>query len=424
MQDIFNKIKKFNSWDNKSFNTGFQREFYLKKILKFQGNSLVKVIVGQRRVGKSYLLRQIMNFLREVKNVNPKNIFYLNKEYLAFDAIKTASDLEELFEFYKNELDIDGKIYIFLDEVQNIKEWEKFVNSYSQDFSNEYELFITGSNSTLLSGELATLLSGRYVEFAVFPFDFLEFCQYKNIEMNKANFLTYLKEGSLPEMFNFKDEEIKRHYISSLRNTIIFRDILSRHKVKDMVLMEELFNFICTNIGSLTSLNSLVRYFKSKQKKTSYDTLASYVDYLKDTFIVHEAQRYNLRGKQILGAERKYYLNDVAFKNLLFGFYPEDIGYQLENFVFLELKRRQYNVMVGVLGDKEVDFVGIKANKTVYIQVAYLLKETKTIEREFGNLLKIKDNFEKIVVSLDDTQFSDYQGIKHIKPWELNRILD
>jgi len=419
MLELFNKIKKYNCWDGKKFKTGFIRENYLNNILQFQGNKLVKVIVGQRRVGKSFILRQIMSFLRTEKNVNHKNIFYLNKEFLVFNEINTAVDLENIFEFYKKKLNVVGKIFIFIDEIQNIKDWEKFINSYSQDFTNEYEIFITGSNSNLLSGELATLLSGRYIEFEIFSFDFHEYASYKKIPLNKQNFIEYLQTGGLPEMFNFDQQEIKYHYIASLKNTIILRDIISRHRIKDVDLLENIFHFICSNIGNLTSLSNIVKYFKSKQKKTNYETLSSYVEYLRDSFIIHEAERFNLKGKQVLGGERKYYLNDLSFKNFLFGFFPDDIGSHLENYIFLQLKRMNYNVRVGVLADKEVDFVAQKQDKTVYLQVAYLLQNEKTIEREFGNLISINDNFDKIVVSLDDTHFSSYKGIKHLFPWEL-----
>ncbi len=419
MKSVFNKIAKYNFWEGKMPPIGYLRTIYLEKISRYINNKLVKVIAGQRRVGKSYILRQIINHLINNKKVNPKNIFYLNKEFLAFDEIKNHKDLDKLFEYYKKELKVKGKIYIFLDEVQNIENWETFVNSYAQDFTNNYELFITGSNSKLLSGELASLLSGRYIQFEIFPFSFVEYSNYKNLKIEKETFLSYLQTGGLPEMFNFNDEEIERHYIQSLRNTIILRDIVQRNKIKDISLLDDIFKFIAVNIGNLTSLNGIVKYFKNMQKKTNYETLSSYISYLKDSYIIHEAERFDLRGKKVLGGVRKYYLNDLAFKNYLFGILPSDIGYNLENYVFIQLKRMGYNVSVVVLGNKEIDFMAQKSNKTIYIQVAYLLTDKNTIDREFGNLLEIKDNHEKIVISLDEIRLSDYEGIKHIRPWEL-----
>lgn len=419
MEQVFERIKKYNSWEGNTFHLGLERRLYLEKITKYLGNQLVKVIVGQRRSGKSYLLRQIMMILIRKHSVNPKNIFYLNKEYIVFDDIITAKDVEELFDYYRKKLDVKGKIYILLDEVQNIENWEVFVNSYSQDFSDDYELFITGSNSNLLSGELATLLSGRYIEFEILPFSLFEYAEFKDQKIGKELFLNYIQTGGLPEMLNFSDEEVEKHYVNDLRNTIVLRDIIQRNQVKDLALLEEIFNFLSTNIGNLTSLTGIVKYFKSKQRQTNYETLSTYVRYLLDTFVLHQVDRYNLRGKQALGGVRKYYLNDLAFKNYIFGYYPSDIGYHLENYIFLQLKRMGFRVSVGILRDAEIDFVAQKQGKTIYIQVAYILGDQKTTEREFGNLLSIKDNHEKFVISLDDIKFSDYKGIQHLWPWEL-----
>lgn len=419
MEKWLQKIGRYNLWDGKQPNQGFLRATYLEKIAGYIGNKLVKVIVGQRRSGKSYLLRQIMNYLHEVKNVNPKNIFYLNKEYIAFDEITTDSDLELLYRQYLATFEVTGKKWIFLDEVQNIKDWEKFVNSYAQDFTDEYELFVTGSNSKLLSGELATLLSGRYVEFEVLPFGLREMAMARESEVNREFFIDYLKTGGLPEILTLHDEEVRRHYVEDLINTIILRDIAMRSQINDIALLKEVFSFLSVNIGSYTSIGNIVKYFKSRQKKTNYETLSTYIGHLLDAFIVHEAKRFNIRGKQNLGGERKYYLNDLAFKNQTFGIFPEDMGYNLENYVYLELRRLGYHVSVGVMNNKEIDFVAEKHGKTIYIQVAYLLANKETVEREFGNLLAIDDNFEKLVVSLDETKFSDFKGIRHIWPWEL-----
>jgi predicted AAA+ superfamily ATPase len=419
MNALFDRIKVYNVWDGQLYNTGYERTEYLNIIAKYIGNKLIKVLVGQRRVGKSYVMRQIINYLISFKGVSPTNIFYLNKEYTAFDDIKTSSDLETLFNFYRGQFSLTGKIYIFLDEVQNIRDWETFTNSYSQDFTQEYEVFLTGSNSNLLSGELASLLSGRYVEFEIFSFSFFEFADFKKMVISKESFLNYMQNGGLPEMFNFDQEELQRHYIESLRNTIVLRDIVGRYNIKDLSLLEDVFKFLSANIGNLTSFSSIINYFKSRQKKTNYETISSYVGFLKDTFIIHQAERYNLRGKQLLGGECKYYLNDLAFKNYLLGNYPSTIGNNLENYVFMQLKRMGYKVSVGILNNLEIDFVAQKPEKTLYVQVCYILNEPKTIEREFGNLLLIKDNHEKIVVSLDDFKFSDYEGIKHLRPWEL-----
>ena len=419
MKVLFEKISKYNTWYNLPFNNGFERSLYLNQIKSYIGNKLIKVIVGQRRVGKSYIMRQIINYLITEHNVNAKNIFYVNKEYTVFDDISTMENLEALFEYYKLQFDIKSKIYIFIDEVQNIVDWERFVNSYSQDFTFDYEIFITGSNSNLLSGELATLLSGRYIQFQILPFSLSEHAKYNKKEITKDLFIDYLQSGGLPELVNFNSEEVKRHYVEDLRNTIVLRDIVQRNKIKDLALLEDIFKFIMSNIGSPTSITGIVKYFKSKQKKTNYETISTYIGYLLDTFIIHDVDRYNIRGKRILGGVKKYYLNDLAFKNYTLGYHASDVEYNLENFVYIQLIRMGYKVSVGVLNDKEIDFIAEKSNKTMYVQVAYILSSQKIINREFGNLLSIKDNHKKIVISMDDIKFSNYEGIAHIHPWEL-----
>ena len=425
MKASISKIEEYNCWTaNKLYDAGLIRDDYLNKLNSFIGNKLIKVLVGQRRSGKSYILRQIINHLITNHNINRKNTFYLNKEYLAFSEIESSTDLDLLFSDYLEEIKPKGKIYIFLDEVQNISEWEKFVNSYAQDFNREYEIYITGSNSELLSGELATLLSGRYIEFLIFPFNLNEYANANNTEVSQQLFIQYLQFGGLPEMLSLKNADMKRHYIESLKDTIILRDIIERKGVKDVVLLEEIFRFIIANTGNLTSFNSIVKYFKSKQKKTNYETLSSYIKFLTQTFIIHQAERYNLKGKQVLGGERKLYLNDLSYKTYFQGFLPSDIGYYIENFVYLQLRQIGLQVFVGNWDKYEIDFVAIMQNKTIYVQVAYLLANKETIDREFGNLLKIKDNHPKIVVSMDDFKFDNPNGILHIKPWELRSHLE
>jgi predicted AAA+ superfamily ATPase len=395
------------------------RNTYLDRILNATGNRLIKVLVGQRRAGKSYLLRQIIYTLIEHKGIDPKSIFYFSKEYLAFSAVKTAQDLESLYLYYRKQFDIKGKVYLFLDEIQNVAQWELFVNSCSQDTINECEVFITGSNSTLLSGELASRLSGRYVEFEVFSFDFQEYCSMLDVPLNKDSFIQFMQEGGLPETFHLNSSDLKRNYVSALKNTIVLRDIVERNKTQDLPLLEDIFVFLMTNIGNLTSIGSIVKYFKNKNRKTNYETISTYIHHLVNTFVFHEAERFNIRGKKVLGGASKFYLNDLAFKNYLYGIYPEDMGSNLENYVYQTLRQSGYKVQVGVMNDLEIDFRATRDSSTVYIQVCYLLNSEKVIEREFGNLLKIRDNHRKIVISLDDIKYTDYEGIIHMHPWEL-----
>ncbi len=416
-------LSKYNFWDEKTINFGYLRQSYLQKIVKFLNNKLIKVLIGQRRTGKSYLLRQIINYLIEKKRVNRKNIFYFNKEFIEFQEIKTVNHLNDIFLLYLKKIKPKGKIYIFLDEIQNIELWENFVNSYSQDFTREYEIFITGSNSRLLSGELSTLLSGRFIEFKIYPFSFQEFCDVHNLPTNKKSYLDFLHTGGMPELINFNSNELIFNYIESLKNTIILRDIVERYAIKDVNLLESLLKFVSSNIGNYTSITNIVKYYKNLGKKTNYETVSAYLKYLTETFLLYEVERYDIRGKQTLSGVKKYYLNDLSFKNFLVGFTATDIGYNLENQIFILLLQKDYKIFIGRLNDLEIDFIAEKNNKKVYFQVAYLLSEQKIVEREFGNLQKIKNNYPKYVVSLDDLKFSDNQGIEHIRAWELDQIL-
>jgi len=420
MENLFENLSQYNFWTKKNVNFGYIRANYLNNIIKYLNTKLVKVLTGQRRCGKSYILRQIIQYLINNQNVNPNNIFYMSKEFIGFETITNSTHLHQLFIYYKQKLNVTGRIYVFLDEIQNIENWELFVNSYSQDFTSEYEIFITGSNSKLLSGELATHLSGRYIEFGIYPFSFFEYVEYHKLETNKDSYVKFLTTGGLPELVNFNQSEIIKNYIESLKSTIILRDIISRHTIKDISLLDDIFRFIISNIGNLTSVSNIVKYYKNLGKKTNYETVALYLSYLTECFVIHEIDRFDIRGKQILNGVKKFYLNDLSFKNYLLGFQPTDFGYNIENQIFNLLSEKNYKIFTGVFKDYEIDFIAQKNNETIYIQVAYLLANEETVNREFGNLQKIDDNFLKIVVSLDDVQFSHYKGIKHYRPWELN----
>jgi len=422
MEDYFNKLKRFNFWDGNVLQTGYLRELYLQKIQSFTNNKLIKVIVGQRRTGKSYILRQIAKNLID-QGVNPNQIFYVNKEYIAFDFIKNYNDLDSLIHYYREQLNPKGKIYLFIDEIQNIEGWEKLVNSYAQDFTNSYELFISGSNSKMLSGELATLLSGRYVSFEIFPFSYQEYLGINNVATNKTSFANYLQSGGLPELFVLPNEETKRHYVSSVKDTVLLRDIIQKHAIKEPQLLEDIFVYIINNASNLLSINNITNYLKSSGRKTSFDTISNYIGFIEDTFLIHRAARYDIKGKDTIAGNVKYYANDLAYKNYLYSGFGYGIGYLLENLVYLALCRAGYHVFVGVLPHKEIDFVAKKATETLYVQCAYLLQDEKTVEREFLGLEAISDNYAKVVVSMDDVVLPSRNGIHHVQAWKFENYL-
>jgi len=415
-------LEKYNFWNKNLPQLGLYRDFYLNKINKFLGSKLIKVLVGQRRVGKSYLLRQIIQKLINNK-IPANNIFYINKEITEFDFIVDYNDLSELINSYKTKIKPIGKIYLFIDEIQNIRGWEYLINSLSQNYIDDYEIFISGSNSQLLSGELATFLSGRYIEFQILPFDYCEYIQINEIDNTKQSFLQFLQSGGLPELFHLPDNETKNHYVSSIKDTILLRDIIQRYGVKDSRLIEDIFIFLINNASNLVSINNIVNYFKSKNRKTNYETISNYIEYLRNSFLIHKVDRFNIKGKEIISGNNKYYINDLSFKNYLYSGFDYGIGYMLENIVYLQLIKYGYKVYTGISNNKEIDFVATKNNRVIYIQVAYLLADKTTVDREYKELEKIPDNYEKFIVSLDDIQLPNINGIKHYQAWLINEIL-
>lgn len=423
MLENFNTLKKYNFWEGVKPQLGFIRSDYTDKIFSYSGtNRLIKVLVGQRRVGKSFILRQLASKLID-SGVDAKNIVFINCEFAEFGFLRTYQDLDELVKLYREKMNPSGRVYLFLDEIQNIDGWERIVNSYSQDYVNEYEVFISGSNSKMLSGELATLLSGRYISFEIFPFSFNEYIGITNSQSNKVSYQEFMLRGGLPELFALPEEELKRNYVSSIKDTVLLRDIIQRYNIKDARLLEDIFVYIVNNASNLLSVRNIANYFKSSGRKSSYETVASYLRYIEDTYLIHRVERYNIRGKETIAGNCKYYANDLSFNNYLYQGFGYGIGYLLENLVYLELARKGYNVYIGAIKDKEVDFVAIKGDRTIYLQVAYILIDRQTIEREYSALEAINDNYEKIVVSLDDMQLPVKDGIRHVLAWQLSEVL-
>lgn len=423
MDERFEILKKYNFWGENKIPVGYFRSEYTDKIYSYSGkNRLIKVLVGQRRVGKSYILRQIAMKLIE-NGVDCKNILFINCELSEFSFIKSDEDLHDLVKLYRSELNPQGRVYIFIDEIQNIKDWERVVNSYSQDYVDEYEVFISGSNSKMLSGELATLLSGRYICFEILPFSFSEYVGITGKEHNKQSYEEYMASGGLPELFYLPEPELKRNYISAIKDTVLLRDIIQRYTIRDPRLLEDIFVYLVNNASNLLSVTNITNYLKSSGRKTSYDTVAAYIGYIEDTYLVHRTEKYNIRGKETIAGNCKYYLNDLSFNNYLYQGFGYGAGYQLENLVYLELLRNGFDVYVGSNKGKEVDFVAIKGDRTIYIQVTMMLVDKQTIEREYSALESIDDSYEKFVVSLDSNQLFSRGGIRHIQAWNLTEIL-
>lgn len=423
MDDKWKALEKYNLWGGNKYQLGLERKSYTDKIGTFVGNCLIKVLIGQRRAGKSYILRQVAAALVSDRGVNPANVLYINKEYLEFDFIEDYKELENLYRTYRERLKPKGKVYLFFDEIQNVDGWEKFVNSHSQDFVEECELFISGSNSKMLSSELATLLSGRYVEFHIFPYSYSEYLQLMQQDSGRTSYLAYLQRGGLPELYNLPTVESQKQYVGSVKDTILLRDIVKRKPIRDVRLLDDIFIYLVNNASTLLSIQNIINFFKSKNRKVSYDTLSNYLGYIEEAFLTYKTERYNIKGKDVIAGNCKYYLNDLSFKNFLYPGFAYGVGYLLENAVYLELRRLGYSVYIGSFRDKEVDFVAMKDDRVIYLQATYMLETEQTIEREYASLLAISDNYEKYVVSLDEVQLPSKEGIRHIQAWNLKDIL-
>ncbi len=416
MDEKLSSIAKYNFWGNETFEVGFPRTGYTEKIKDFTGNRLIKVIVGQRRTGKSYILRQVANNLIN-SGVHPENTLFVNKEFIEYDFLTNYNALHNFIKTYLAEFKPKGCVYFFIDEIQNINGWERLVNSYAQDYTAEYEFFISGSNSKMISAELASLLTGRYITFQVFPFSFGEYCGITGNSATKEAYTGYMSTGALPELFVLPTAETKRNYVSALKDTVLLRDIIQRQNIRGPGLLEDIFVYLVNNASNLISVSNVFNYFKSLGRKTSYDIVANYTGYLQEAFLVHRCERYDIRGKQTIAGNVKFYANDLAYKNYLYPGFGYGFGHMLENLVYLDLRRAGYEVYTGTIRNREVDFVAKKAENIIYVQCAYLLAEPETIVREYSALEAIDDNYEKYVVTLDDLVMPSNKGIKHVQAW-------
>ena len=416
---MFEKLISYNFLKGQKIEAGFFREAYVDRLAPFLGNSLVKIVLGQRRTGKSYVLRMLMQHLIEKQNVPPQNIFYVNMDIQALRFIRNSQILMDMLDAYRKLIQPAGKVYVFLDEVQEIEGWENAVNSLSQDYTTPYEVFVTGSNAHLLSTELSTYLSGRYVTLDVFPFSYAEYLAYFHEARSASSFAAYLRLGGLPELYRLEGEEIRRNYLSSLRDSIVLRDIVQRHQVRDTALLNRLIDFIIDSQGAMVSANRIVGTLAAEGVSTNVETLGAYLGYLCESCFIHEVQRFDIKGRRLLAGERKYYLNDLAFKSQLMSGANPAVGRMLENIIYLHYRREGYRVHTGRVGQGEIDFVLQKGNAVEYAQVCYLLGDEQVMHREFGNLERTGDNYPKTVISMDEVALGNVRGISHIRAWEL-----
>ena len=392
-----------------------KRELYIEKIKPFIDKDIIKVLTGIRRSGKSVMLKLIMEELKQNK-IDEKQFININFENLINRELTTADKLHEYI--LKKASEIKKKCYIFLDEIQEVKDWEKCINSLRVNEAYDFDIYITGSNAKLLSGELSTYLAGRYVEFVIYPFSFKEFLEtLKSIQQDVSTreaFQKYVKFGGMPFLYNLAfEEEASLQYLKDIYSSIILKDITQRNKIRDTDLLERVISYLIMNVGNNFSATSISKFFKSENRKVSVETILNYIKAAEESFLIYRVSRDDLIGKKVLNVNEKYYIADHGMREAILGSNQRDINQIFENIIYLELLRKGYNVRVGKVDNLEVDFVCTKGNEKIYVQVAYLLASSETIEREFTSLEKIDDNYPKYVISMDEFDMSR-NGIKHI----------
>ncbi len=387
-----------------------KREKYLERIRPFYKKDVVKIITGQRRVGKSFILKQV---IEEIEQLYPDtSILYIDKEKHQYDEINNYRDL---YQFIKSETDDVKPVAVFIDEIQEIENFEKCIRSLLSE--GNYDIYCTGSNSSIFSGELATLLSGRQIEIKIHSLSYTEFLTFHALEKNKESLKMYFTYGGLPYLMHLpKEDAILFDYLNNILSTIIYRDIITRNKIIDAAFFNTLISFLADNTGSVYSANSINKFLKSVKINKPVPTIINYLKHMEDANIIVKVHRQDVVGKKIFESGEKYYFEDIGIRNAINGYKIQEINKILENLVFNHLNFLGYQIYIGQQAKNEIDFVAVKNNETSYFQVAYLLENERTISREFGNLDKIKDHYPKYVVSMDDFPVSSsYKGIMHFE---------
>lgn len=388
-----------------SMETYITRKKYLDQVKPFIGKGIIKVLTGQRRVGKTVILKQIMDLM---KSDNAANVIYINKEQSKFNRIVVSDDL---FNYVNPRLLGNKKNCVFIDEVQEVKGFEIALR---QLLVEGVDLYVTGSNANMLSGDLATHLSGRYIEFHINSLTYSEFLQFHRMEDSNLSLNKYIRYGGLPYLINLPlEDEVVYGYLKSIYDTIILKDVVSRYSIRDIDFLDRLVTYLSDNLGSYVSSKKISDFLKSQKVSLSVNTVSNYLKYLVNSFFINKVQRLDIIGKKRFEINEKYFFSDLGLKHALIPYSGAQVGSVFENLVYNQLIYDGYKVFVGKHQTREIDFVAQKGRDTKYIQVAYQLPDEKVMEREFGNLLKIKDNYEKIVVSADEFA-SEYKGIRHV----------
>lgn len=386
------------------------RTIYTEELSKYIDNKLVKIIIGIRRSGKSFLLKLLKNQLED-KGVSTKNIIELNFESMKhFDYRNYKTLYEYIMERSES---LKGKIYLIFDEIQEVSKWENAIRSFLVDL--DCDIYLTGSNAHLLSSDLSTYLAGRFIELKIYPLSFKEYLSFNGVEENEVEnaFYDYLKYGGFPGLHHLpNDENVYNQYLDGIYNSVLLKDVVQRNNIRNPELLKLILWYIMDNIGQIFSGKNISNYLKEQGRKVGIETIYKYIEALIDAMVIYPAKRYDIKGKKILKRLEKYYLVDLGLRFNVLGYRKNDISQLLENIVYLELLRKGYKVYVGKEQNREIDFIAIKRNEKLYIQVTYVLHNDKVIEREYKPLRKVEDNYPKLVLSLDKMPIGVQEGIQ------------
>lgn len=385
-----------------------ERKQYFERLAPFVNTELIKVLVGQRRIGKSCLLKSLIDRIR--KEIKTANIIYIDKEQLDFDFIH---DYKTLVKYAESKSKNNAKNYLFIDEIQDITQFEKALRHFQN--KKNFDVYCTGSNARLLSGDLATYLSGRYIEIKIHSLSYSEFLLFHKLTDDNESLIRYLKWGGLPYLMHLDPQDnVVFDYLKNIAYSIIYKDVVQRYKIRNSDFFDNLVKYLANNTGNLFSAKKISDYLKSQRMKMAPRVILDYLQYLQNAFLIYKLYRIDLSGKGIFATHHKYFFQDWGLRNAILGLNHYSMPSVIENAVFMHLLRNGYEVGIGINNNKEVDFVASKNGEKLYIQTAYLIPDQKTREREFGNLLLIDDNYPKYVISMDEFPVGTYKGIKHL----------
>lgn len=416
IKDYYTELSRSNYWFNAKFNRGILRSEYLNNINSYIGNKLIKVLVGQRGVGKSYLLHQLAERLIN-QGVLAKNILVINRTFTDTGLISTSQEIEDILNVYLEHINPIGKVYVFIEEIHNIEDWEQLALKLSLDNTYSYELFATCSSKSIYPDSDGKV-NKSFVFFEVFPFTYTDYLRIERKDNDKKSYLSYINNGyQLPTISN------NTLYYSSLKDTILFRDIIQKYRIKDPLLLEKVFLYLIRNISEFVTIGNIVNYFSNQKQKPSYETIANYINYLEESYLIYRVERFQIKSKDTISGSCKYYVNSWNLVASLYSIFKYDQDTILRNQIYLDLLQFGFQVKIGLYKTHIIDFMAQKADRVIYFQCVSSLIDKSILNSLYKSLEAINDNYEKFIVSLDDEQLPSKDGIRHIQAWNIHQIL-